>query len=176
MIEFFNESILEDAKKQRKEVLIKYLAIVFVYAIISGVLLGWYLTLPYGSKTIATVKWIHFPLTAVFVVFSFIYLGIYYKRINKYYKLCLNLKNGLKETFEAQFVGYSQMLAIKDGVDCKELIFNEWNKFKEVYYERRVFVLYEMDFPDIPEKSMVKFITQGNVLISYQILNEKENG
>ena len=68
------------------------------------------------------------------------------------------------------------MLAIKDGVDCKELIFNEWNKFKEVYYERRVFVLYEMDFPDIPEKSMVKFITQGNVLISYQILNEKENG
>jgi hypothetical protein len=174
MIQFFDEEIINKIKEQRKKTLITYFIVLSVYLLISGVLLGWYLTLPYRSETIATVKWIHFPITAVFAIFSYIYMGIPYKRVNKFYKLCLNLKNGLKESFTAIFTGYSENLAIKDGVDCKELCFTEWNKYKQVYYERRVFVLYEMEFPQIPIGAIVNFTTQGNVLISYEIQQEEE--
>lgn len=54
----------------------------------------------------------------------------------------------------------------------KSLVFLEWNKYKKGYYERKVLVFYEKEFPEIPEGSGVRFITQGNVLVSYEILDE----
>ena len=37
------------------------------------------------------------------------------------------------------------------------------------FFERKVLVLYEKPFPELQEKQTVKYVTQGNVLISYEI-------
>ncbi|MBR5899939.1 MAG: hypothetical protein IKZ38_00935, partial [Clostridia bacterium] len=70
------------------------------------------------------------------------------------------------------FFEYDETLQFKDGVDFKSLIFIEWNKYKNSYFERKVMVFYERDFPEIQPNSMVKYVVQANILISYEYLDK----
>ena len=88
--------------------------------------------------------------------------------------MTINMIHGLKETFVASFLEYDESLREKDGVDCKSLIFIEWNKYKKEFYERRVLVPFEKEFPKFEPNQNIKFITQGNVLVSYEILPTTE--
>lgn len=171
MVEYYDREELFRAKIQRKKTLALYLVLLGVFIAVSVGLLVWYLTLPYKSPKIATVKVIQYALIFVFTVFSFIYLGIKFKRVNKYYHLFYNLETGIRETSTASFFEYDEDLQEKDGVDFKALIFLEWNKYKKDFYERKVLVFYEKEFPKFSENDNVRFITQGNVLISYEILS-----
>ena len=171
MTQFFFNSEMNVAKKQRNKTLLFYFILLGIYLFISVGLLLWFGTLPYLADDITTIKLIHYPLTAVFVIFSFIYLGIKYKRVNRYYKLTKNLITGLKETSTGSFFEYDESFRTKDGVDFKSLVFLEWNKYKKDFYERHVLVLREKPFPELQEKQNVRYVTQGNVLISYEILS-----
>ena len=62
----------------------------------------------------------------------------------------------------------------KDGVDCYSLVFLEYNKYKKDFFERKVLVLAEKPVPQFEKHTFVKFITQGNVLCSYEVLAEKQ--
>ena len=171
MIDYFVEQDFLDAKKQRKKVLSIYFIVLAVYLIISVGLFIWYRTLPYLSPTITTVKLIHYPLTAIMTVFSFIYLGVPFKRVNRYYQLTKNMITGLKETSTGSFFEYDETLQDKDGVDFKSLVFIEWNKYKNDFFERKVLVFDEKPFPELKENQNVKYVTQGNVLVKYEILS-----
>ena len=85
----------------------------------------------------------------------------------------MNIYSGIKEENTANFFEYDENLNSKDGVDVKALVFLQWNKFKNDYFERRVWVFYEKPFPKFTENQAVRFITQGNVLVSYEILDEE---
>ena len=167
MNDYFREDILLSSKKQRKNSLLIYFAVLGVFVAVAVSLFIWYLTLPYASPKITTVKLILYPMTVLFVVFSFIYLGIKDKRIKKYYNLCKKLSVGIRETSVAEFIGYDETITAKDGVDVKALIFSEWNKYKNEYYERKVRVFYDRDFPELIEGDTYEFVTVGNFLISY---------
>ncbi len=171
MIDYYDKSQLEDAIKQKKRVLIGYFTVLFLYVLISVALFLWYRTLPYKSPTISTVKWIHYPISVVMVIFSFVYLGIKFKRINRYCRLMNNLETGIRETFTGSFFEYDNTLQDKDGVDMKSLVFIEWNKYKKDFFERKVLVFDEREFPEFQEGQNAKYVTQGNVLISYEILS-----
>ena len=176
MTEYFKESQYERAKKQKKITLGVYLTVAAIYFAFTVFCVIYYTTFPYltyadTKSRINTLKAVHYSVTAVFVIFSFIYLGIKFKRVNRYYKLCRHLSEGLKETSTGSFLEYDENIQDKDGVDMKSLIFIEWNKYKNDYFERKVLVFYEDEFPEFNEKNTVKYITQGNVLISYEILN-----
>ena len=176
MIDYYTDAELDSARKQKKKVLTAYFIILGVYLAASAAFFIYYLTLPYSgyrdtSDMISRIKWGHYSLTALFVVFSFIYLGIPFKRVRRYYKMCLHLSTGLKETSVGNFLEYDETIQDKDGVDFKSLVFIEWNKYKQDFFERKVLVFYEKPFPEIPEKANVSYITQGNVLVSYEILS-----
>ena len=171
MTQFFDSNEVMVAKKQKSKTLLIYFIVLGVYLFISLGLFLWFRTLPYMSETITTVKLIHYPITFVFVIFSFIYLGIKYKRINRYYKMAKNLITGLKESSTGSFFEYDESLRTKDGVDFKSLVFIEWNKYRDDFFERHVLVLKEMEFPKFEENQNVRYVTQGNVLISYEILS-----
>ena len=168
MTEYFKQEYLIEAKKHRQKSLIFYFSVLGVYVLASVGLFIWYLLLPYESPNIKTVKLIEYPLTVVFVIFSFIYLGISGKRVKNYYALLKKLDVGIKETSRAIFIRYDDRLSVKDGVDVKSLVFSEWNKYKNEFYERKVLVLYEKDFPELTEDTEYTFVTVGNVLISYE--------
>ena len=170
MTQYFFESEFEKTSKQRKIVLAIYFVISAVYLAASVGLLVWYMTLPYMSPKIATVKFIEYLLSAIFVIFSFVYLGVPFKRVNRCYMLMRNLITGIKETSTGTFLEYDETLQDKDGVDFKSLVFIEWNKYKNDFFERKVLVFDEKPFPEFEENVTVKYVTQGNVLISYEIL------
>lgn len=170
-MQYYDKEYGIKAKKERNKLLIIYFSFLAVYLAISVFLLVKLILLPYGSKSITTIKLIEYPLSGIFVIFSFIFLGIKYKRSNRFYKMTVGIEEGQKNTSTATFLENDEELITKDGVDMKSLIFLEWNKYKGDYFERKVLVFYEKPFPDIPPKSEVKFITQGNVLVSYEILD-----
>ncbi len=174
MTEYFTQKDYLDVKAQRKKTLIIFYSVLAVFAIATIGLFVWYRTLPYKSPSISTIKIIQHLLSVAFVIFAFLYLGIVFKRVNKFYKVAKNLMEGLKETNEASFFEYKDAVTIKDGVEFKALVFIEWNKYKKDYFERNVLVFNEREFPVIPEKAIVEFVTQGNVLIKYKIIEEPQ--
>ena len=173
MTKYFFNSEFYKVKKQRSIVLGFYYLAIAVYLLLSVGLFLWFRTLPYLSNEITTVKAWNYSFTIIFIIFSFIYLGIPFKRVNRYYKMTLNMIHGLKETFVASFLEYDESSRDKDGVECKSLIFIEWNKYKQEFYERRVLIPYEKEYPKFKENQIIKFVTQGNVLFSYEILPEE---
>ena len=172
MTEFFKTEEYEKVRQQRKKVLMWFFVGVAVYLILSIGVLLWYLTLPYLSPTITTTKIVQFSITGVFVVYAFIYLGIPFKRVNKYFKVTRNMVKGLKETSVGSFFEYDESIQTRDGVEFKSLVFLEWNKYKKDFYERRVLVYIEKDFPTFDKNQNVKYVTQGNKLVSYEIIED----
>ncbi len=175
MTQFFFESECIKAKQQRKNVLVLYFILLAIYLLASIGIIIYFSTLPYASPTITLIKSIHHIITTIFVSFSIFYLGIAYKRVNNYYKFTNNLNTGLKETSIGTFFEYDETIQNKEGVDCKALIFIEWNKYKKEYFERKVLVLNEQEYPNFKEKQTVKYVTQGNVLVAYELQEEGEN-
>ncbi len=175
MIEYFVESDFLKVKKQRKLVLMTFFIVLGVYLFLSVGMFLWYRALPYNSSRIALVKAIHYSLTAIMVIFGMLFLGIKYKRVNRFYKKCNHLLTAQKDTSTGNFLEYDESLQNKEGVDYKALIFIEWNKYKNDFFERKVLVFYEREFPEIPENANVRYTTQGNVLFSYEILDDTVN-
>lgn len=172
MVQYFKEQDYINAKAQRKKVLILYFIILGIYLIISAGLFIWYRTLPFMSDKIGLVKFIQHSLSALFVIATFIYLGIPYRRVNRYYKKTFNMFTGLRETSTGSFFEYDESVQDKDGVDFKALVFVEWNKYKNDFFERKVLVFAEREFPEFKEGENVRYVTQGNVLIEYTLLDE----
>lgn len=176
MINYFKGDELAAAKKQRKKELTVYFVFLALYLLFTVCAVIYFITLPYSgykdtSKTITLIKLVEYSVTVIFVIFSFLFLGIKFKRTNRYFKQCRNMTVGLKETSTGSFLEYDENIQDKDGVDYKSLIFIEWNKYKNDFFERKVLVFYERPFPEIPVNANVTYVTQGNVLVSYEILS-----
>ena len=167
-MEYFTIAELNNVKKQRDKLLTAYLITLAVFVAFSVVMFVWYRLLPYGSSHTLTVRLIVYPVTALFIIFSFIFLGLPYKRASKYYILCKHMQTGIREKNEGEFVEYDETKTIKDGVDMKALVFKEKNAVRGRDFERKVLVFYEKPFPEFSVGEKVKFITQGNVLIEYE--------
>ena len=85
MVEYYKKEMLEQAKKPRKSTLMAYFIVLGVYVLASAGVMFWYLIQPYNHPTITWVKTVQHSLSALFVIFSFVYLGIKLKRVNRYY-------------------------------------------------------------------------------------------
>ncbi len=174
MIDYYSEAEFLAAKKRKNILLSIFFVVLAIYLAVSVTFVVIYTTMPYASPRILPWKIIHHVITAVVVMGLFFYMSVPFKRANRYYKMYYYMKTGVKETNVASFFEYDETLQEKDGVDMKALVFLEWNKYKKDVYERKVLVLYDKPFPEFNEKDTVRFVTQGNVLISYEILNAEE--
>ncbi len=170
MIKYFKLEEYNEAKKERNKVLFVYFACLFVYLLISGALIGYYMTLPYKASEITLVKAIHYTITGIFIIFSVIYLGIKYKITKNYYKRCLEMATSRGEQYEGNLIEFNCENVDRDGVESKTMIFLEWNKFKNEFFERKVYVPFNKEFPLINENDTVKYITQANFLVAYEII------
>ncbi len=172
ILKYFVRDFYLEAKQQRKKMLSIYYSIVAIYIIISLAFILWYKTLPYEDEKIILIKVLHYSITAFFIFISIVFLGIKFKRVNKYYKKCIDVETGLTETATGSFIDYNESIQSKDGVDFKTVIFLELNKKRDTFFERKVLVLYEKPFPEFSAGQNVRYTTQGNVLKHYEILDE----
>ena len=168
------EEDFENAFKQKKKLLTIYIIVFCVYLLFSVGMLIWYCTLPYKSSTISLVKLIEFCVTAVFVVFSFIYLTIKFGRSRKYCKMLTGIKVGETVSSIGSFDRYYHNVEVKDGCDFRYMIFKQWNTKKQEFFDRKVLVDAEKEFPKFTEGENVKYFTHANILVGYEEIDKGE--
>ncbi|MBR2384339.1 MAG: hypothetical protein IKA99_01885 [Clostridia bacterium] len=173
-MDYFTEQDCIRAKAQKQKFLFIYFIVLAVYIAISVVLLVFYLKLPYKSPKISTVKWIHYPITGLFVVFSFLFIGIPIRRAKNYYNIGATMLFGRKDTSQGAFFKYDNSPQFKDGISFTTLIFIEWNETKKEYFERKILLFEDKPIPEFKENEIVKYTTQSNILLSYESLEDDE--
>ena len=173
-MDYYNEKLYENTKKQRKKVLTIFFVLLGVYLVYTIGLLIWFTTLTYKSPTIPLVKFLLHFVNVVFGIFAFLYLRLKYRMVNRYYKALTNINTGIRETYEGTFIEYDETVQNERGVEYKSLIFEEWNKYKKSIFKRKVLVFNDLPFPEIEKGSLVEFVTQSNILVKYEIKQKGE--
>ena len=129
-----------------------------------------YLTLPYADPMQKVVKFAVYTASVAYAIFLFPYMGIKYHRARKYYRMIYYLSEGLKVTEENYFVCFAEKDLQKDFVDVSACIFKTWNKKKCEWMEREVYLDEEKETPDFKEGDLVRYVTQSNFLLQYEII------
>lgn len=173
MTEVYEEKDFIKAKKQRQLVLGIYFAVLAVLLAAGFTVLGIYTTQPYATPLKTPMILINTAISIVGVAFSFVYLGIKNKRTKAYYKLTKALQTGMKETSECIYYENGEQ-DVKDGCDFNTLVFLTWFEKKKKYFKRNVLVDVEKPLPVFNKGDVVKFVTQGNVLLSYEVTGRYE--
>lgn len=173
MTNVYEQQDFTNAVKQRKKVLGIYFAIIGVLLCACVAVLVIYTMQPYATPLKTPLILINSAISFAGVFFSFVYLGIKNKRTKAYYKLTKALQTGLKETTECIYYGVGGT-DIKDGCEFNVLVFLSWFDKKKKYYKRNVLSDVEKPLPKFDKGDTVKFVTQGNVLLSYEITGHEE--
>ena len=105
MTEFFKEEEIVKANRQKTIVLTVYFITLFIMLCLFAAVFIAYLNLPYEDKRIVPLKLAFEFVLVIYVAFSVIYLTLKYGRVRKYCKYLVNMKKGLKEEAEGEFIG-----------------------------------------------------------------------
>lgn len=155
---------------QRRRIFHVFMGVTIFYAVFCLAWLIYFITLPYKHSMQNVVRACVFTASALYVVFLFPFMGIKYHRVNKYYKMVYYLSEGLKITETSYFVCFAKQDLQKDNVDVISCIFQTWNKKKCEWMEREVYCDPEKPFPDFEKGDFVRYVTQSNFLVQYEVL------
>ncbi len=173
MTYLYSDEDLYNAVMQRRKYLAVFLGVTAAVLAVIVTFFVLYSQLPYedpdGPWMIAAAC----ILASLYIIFSFPFMGICYKRCNSYVKMLRFISAGLKENSRAPFAGVEDW-TVRDGVDVNVATFEVKNIKKEEPVIRRIYVDGEKEFPPFREGDLVHFISQGNLLLAYEIENQKE--
>lgn len=170
LITVYSDADLLSAYKQKNRTLGVFWGITAVYALTCIAMLIYHISLPYASKLAVIPKTITSVLSAVYVVFMFPFMSIKYSRVNKYLKMLSLLSMGLKMTETEYFYTFREKTLQKDNIDVLSCVFATWNKKKEEWLEREIYADTEKAQPAFGGGDLVRYVTQGNILVQYEIL------
>lgn len=168
MIILYEDGDLYGAVMQRRKILAVFLAVTVAAAGGFIALTVYYSQLPYQDGNGGWVTAVACLLAAVYVIFAFPYMGICYKRSNAYCKMLKDISAGAKECFTAPFLGIEDW-KVRDGVDVNVAVFEAKNIKREELMVRQIYVDGEKDFPPFEEGKQAKLLTQGNLLLGYEL-------
>lgn len=171
MTYLYRDSDLYDAVMQRRKYLAVFLTVTAV--ILAGMLtfIVLYSQLPYRDPNGPWMIAVTCILAALYIIFCFPFMGICYKRVNSYCKMLGFISAGLKENNCAPFAGVEDW-TVHDGVDVNVATFEVKNIKRKETMLRQIYVDGEKDFPPFEEGDVVRFVSQGNLMIAYEILND----
>lgn len=173
MIKLYSDLDLWDAHRQKRNILAVFFAVLAAYLISLTVLIIYYVSLPYQDANGTWVKWVACIMTAAFILFTFPYMGIKFKRSNAYCKMLNYISVGLKEYSVAPFEGLEDWTT-KDGVDVNVAVFKVRGVKRNESMLRQIYVDGEKDYPPFYEGDIVEFVTQGNLLLEYEVIGAVE--
>ena len=158
---------------QRKRILGVFFAVTAVYA---AFCIGWliyFIGLPYADPGQALPQWLVGIATVLYVVFLFPFMGIKFHRVNRYYKLLYTISEGIKGDEKCYFAFFAEKNVQKEYVDVVSCVFKTWNKKKQEWMEREVYIDVEKDWPDLEQGDFVHYVVQSNFLIRYEVLERQ---
>ena len=179
MTNVYAESDYENALKLKQKLLYIYLAVIGVGLAACVVLFVFFLRLPYlSTPELAAKKNLYLVLvcvvTGVEIIFSFVYLGIPYKRAKYYFRLLQDIKTGQKLMNESTFLQNEEYINEVGNVDFHVMVVLEWSDKTQEYMRRHVLVDKEKPMPNFKNGDIIKYVTYANVLLSYGLKSEED--
>lgn len=171
MIRLYTDDDLWEAYAQRRRILAVLFAVTGGWFLAILGLFIYYVMLPYADPNQTWVTVVSGIITALYIIFLFPYMGICFKRSNAYCKMLKFISLGLKESAVLPFAGIDDWLT-HDGVDVNVANFQVRNIKRDEEMIRQIYVDGEKDFPPFEEGQQVRIVSQGNLLIEYEILSQ----
>lgn len=173
MIRLYSDRDLLDAVKQKRKLFLIFWIVTGIVAagFLACVIL--YLRLPYHDERGNIIVAVTSVLMALYLIFCFPYVGICLKRVRSYCKMLRFFTEGLKESAVLPFVDIEDWTT-RDGVDVNVAVFGVKNIKRDEIMYRHIYVDGEKEFPPFRAGDMVKLVTQGNLLLEYEILTPHE--
>ncbi len=173
MIKIYSDDDFNAICEQKKKILYVFLGVTAVYFAICIACLAYHISLPYADPMLPLPKWITYIVSVLYVVFAFPFMSIKYQRARKYYKMLYYVSEGIKNDEQNYFVRFEKCNLQKDNVDVVSCIFMTWNKKKHEWMKREAYIDEEKELPNFESGDLVRYITQGNFIIQYEILQKK---
>ncbi len=173
MIKLYSDEDFYSAIVQRRKIVFVYCLVAAIALAAIGVLLAYYISLPYGDNNTTWVMAVASFIMIFFVFFTFPFMGIKFMRCHKYCKKLKNMSVGLKEQSTHVFDGIDDWTT-REGVDVNVARFVVRSVKRNEKSVRQIYVDGEKDYPPFYEGDTVKMITHGNFLISYEIIEQSK--
>ncbi len=173
MIRLYSDDDLWEAYAQRRRILAVFFAVTAVWLLAFWALFIYYVMLPYEDPNQTWVIALTCIVTALYIMFLFPYMGICFKRSNAYCRMLKFISLGLKESAVLPFAGIDDWIT-HDGVDVNVATFRVRNVKRDEEMIRQIYVDGEKDFPPFKEEQNVRLVSQGNLLIEYEILTQNK--
>lgn len=170
MIKVYSDEDFKQVYGQRTRVLNVFIGVSVAYLAICLACLFYFTSLPYAHPNLRIPKWIVYIASALFVGFAFPFMAIKFRRVNKYYKMLCYISQGIKNEEENYFVKFEKCDVQKDNVDAIVCVFMTWNRKKQEWMRREVYLDAEKSLPDFNRGDFVRYVTQSNFLIQHEIL------
>lgn len=171
MVKLYNNMDLWLAMRQRRRLFVGFFAVTALFAAALVCCIVLYVMLPYRDPLGVWYIVATSAVTGLYIIFCFPYMGISFRRCNAYCKTLKYLSRGLKEYSRLPFEGIDDWTT-RDGVDVNVALFKVKNVKKDEEMTRRIFVDGEKQFPPFEEGKYVRLISQGNLLIEYELTEE----
>ena len=173
MTRLYQDVDLWNAYKQRKRILSGFFIATGLFLAGFFAVFIYFLMLPYEDPNGAWATAVACILAALYIIFLFPYMGICFKRSNAYCKMLKFISLGLKEYAVMPFAGIDDWIT-RDGVDVNVATFRVRNVKRDEEMIRQIYVDGEKDFPPFEEEQTVRVVSQGNLLIEYEILSQNK--
>ena len=170
MIRIYSDKDFNAICEQKRKIFFSFLGVSAVYLAVCIACLIHHTSLPYADPLLPVSEWIMYITTVLYVAFAFPFLGIKYSRARKYYKMLYYVSEGIKNDEQNYFVRFENCDLQKDFVDVVACVFMIWNKKKQEWMKRVAYIDAEKPLPDFNSGDLVRYITQGNFIIQYEIL------
>lgn len=173
MTKLYSDLDLLEATRQKRRLLAGFFVATALF--LGGLVtcLVFYILLPYNDPTGVWYVVGTSVIAGLYIIFCFPYMGISYKRCRAYCKMLKFISVGLKEYSVMPFEGIDDWTT-RDGVDVNVALFSVKNVKKDEKMTRQIYVDGEKPFPAFREGKRARILSQGNLLIAYELTEEEE--
>lgn len=170
MTELYDGTELPRESKRKKIWITVWWIVTSVVLAVNIGLFVYFCLQPYQWSGRTGLFWIQIANVSVYGCLSLAFFALKYKRQRAYCKMLKNMQTGMKEIYTGEYIGVSLNTEVKEGVDFYVLLVMEFNENRQVYYERKVLIDTEKEIPEFHEGEILHFVTQANMLMSYEVL------
>jgi hypothetical protein len=170
MINVYNDADFFASYQEKRRALRLFFLITGIYLALGITILVYLTTLPYGDPNSGWPKAIVYVATVLYFTFIYPYMAIKYKRINRYHKVLSFINDGIKSEENNYFYAFRETTQQQDNVDVIIGVFGAWNKKHQEWQEREVYFDKEKPLPDFKNGDLIRYITQSNFIVQYEIV------
>lgn len=171
MISVYNDADFLSAYKQKRRLFYFFMGITTAYLVFCIAWLVYFISLPYVASKFMPKACVY-TASALYAVFAFVFLAIKYSRTRRYYKMMSYVCEGLKMEETNYFYRFREKQLQKDNIDVDVCVFETYSKKKQEWMDREVYHDVEKELPPFEEGDLVRYVSQSNVLVQYEILEK----